>query len=137
MQKGRDRHGKRPIGRADQKIDWTEERCMRKKDGTFINVGPADCMVLTRKAYHQIAPHLSPLRRFWGIPMRSIGLDIMTGTKRTKRYMKRFAVRRGSHMLSSRKVRMVERIDLCESDGEKMGRTEEGISFGDERGNEG
>jgi hypothetical protein len=110
---------------------------MQKKDGTFINVGPADCMVLTRKAYHQIAPHLSPLRRFWGIPMRSIGLDIMTGTKRTKRYMKRFAVRRGSHMLSSRKFRMVERIDLCESDGEKMGRTEEGISFGEERGNEG
>ena len=137
VQKGRDRHGKRPIGRADQKFNWPGERYMRKKEGTFINVGPADCIVLTRKEYHQIAPHLSPLRRFWGIPIRSIGLDIMTGTKRTKRYMKRFAVRIGSHMLSIRKVRMVERIDLCDSDGEKMEGTGEGMSFGDERGNEG
>ena len=68
--------------------------------------------------------------------MRSIGLEIMTGTKRTKRYTKRFAVRRGSHMLSSRNVKMVERIDLCDSDGEKIEGTGEGISFGDERGNE-
>jgi hypothetical protein len=108
-----------------------------KKDGTFINVGPADCMVLTRKAYHQRAPHLSPLRRLWGIPIRSIGLDNMTGTKRTKRYIKRFAVRRGSHMLSSRKARTVERIDLCDSDGEKIAGAGEGISFGEERGKEG
>ena len=87
---------------------------MRKKDEklTLMKVGPADCMDLTRKAYHQIAPHLSPLKRFWGLPIRSIGVDIMTGTKRTKRYMKRFAVSRGSHMLSTRKVRIVERIDL-------------------------
>lgn len=40
-------------------------------------------------------------------------------------------------MLSSRNVKMVERIDLCDSDGEKIEGTGEGISFGDERGNEG
>ena len=47
--------------------------------------------------------------------------------------MKRLAVRRGSHILSSRRVRIVERIDLCDSEGEKMEEgTGEGISFGDE-----
>ena len=61
-----------------------------------MNVGPADCMVFTRKAYHQ---------RLCGLPIKSIGVDNKTGTKRTKRYMKRFAVSKGSHMLSIRKVR--------------------------------
>lgn len=56
----------------------------------------------------------------------------MTGTKMTKRYIKRFAVRRGSHMLSSKKLRIVERIDLCDSDGENIEGSGEGISFGDE-----
>ena len=94
-----------------------------------MKVGPADCMVRTRKAYHQTAPHLSPLKRFWGVPIRSMGLDNITGTKRTKRYMKRFAVRMGSHILSSRNVMMVERSD---SDGEQRGLFGEGMRFGDE-----
>lgn len=93
-----------------------------------MKVGPADCMVFTRKEYHQMAPHLSPLKRFCGLPIRSMGVDSMTGTKRTKRYMKRFAVRRGSHKLSSRKDRTVERIDF--SKGEKMVGT--GMMFGEE-----
>lgn len=71
------------------------------KKSTFIKVGPADCMVFTRRPYHQMAPHLT---RLWGLPIRSIGVDIMSGTKRTKRYTKRFAVSKGSHMLSFRNV---------------------------------
>ena len=31
VQKGKDRHGKRPIGRADRKFNWTGDKYMRKK----------------------------------------------------------------------------------------------------------
>jgi hypothetical protein len=49
-----------------------------------------------------------------------MGLDTITGMKRTKRCMKRVAVSMGSHMLSRRRATICADIERSDSDGEKM-----------------
>ena len=64
-----------------------------------MKVGPAAAILPTSNPYHHTAPHLSPLNASSGGPTSNMGIKTITGTNKAARWMKRAAVRRGSHIL--------------------------------------
>ena len=90
---------------------------------TLTNVGPAASMRVTRRPYHHTAPHLSPRYFFSGIPISSMGEQTSTGAKRKNKYIKRVAVRIGSHIRSRISDRNVMIMGWSGSAGDKIGVT--------------
>jgi hypothetical protein len=102
-----------------------------------MNVGPARAICLTRKLYHQAAPHRSPFSRFSGLPTSSIGELMITGMNTAKRYTNRLAVRTGSMIQSFSSAFIRARRVLWGSAGDRIRRAgsdeRHGMTAGDER----
>jgi hypothetical protein len=73
-----------------------------------MNVGPAICILLVNRSYHQIAPHFSPLWSSSGDPMNSIGAVITTGKKMMKRCKNLIPVRMGEKIRLRIKLAILE-----------------------------
>jgi hypothetical protein len=80
-----------------------------------MNVGPARSICMTRRSYHQTAPHLSPCSCGAGTPINSMGEANITGKKRQKRYANLPAVMRGSRMVFLRSSPNLLSSDLSAS----------------------